>query len=85
VGNLRICIPRQNERSAASLGVSLCRYLSDSRIENIEALDGQCAVAVRKGCTATLTRCRVTGLCAEEGTRLLETGLTLIDCEIDQV
>ena len=74
----------RNVRSCAKFGVSLCRFLSDSTIENIEALDGQCAVGVRPDTAATLTRCRVTGLCAEEGTRLLETGLTLIDCEVDQ-
>ena len=72
----------KNVRSAAKFGVSLCRYLSDSRIENIEALDGQCAVAVRPDTTATLTRCRIAGLCAEGGIALSPEGLTLDECEI---
>ena len=73
----------KNVRSAAKFGVSLCRYLSDSRIENIEALDGQCAVAVRPDTTATLTRCRIAGLCAEDGIAFLREGITLAGCEIE--
>jgi hypothetical protein len=73
----------KNVRSAAKFGVSLCRYLSDSRIENIEALDGQCAVAVRPDTTATLTRCRIAGLCAEDSIAFLREGITLAGCEVE--
>ena len=71
----------RNVRSAAAFGVSLCRYLSDSAIENIEALDGQCAVGVRPDTAATLTRCRLADLRAEGGTALAAEGLTLEDCD----
>lgn len=73
----------RNVRSAAAFGVSLCRFLSDSTIENITALDGQCAVAVRPDTTATLTRCRIAGLCAENGAALNTEGLTLEDCRVE--
>ena len=73
----------RNVRSAAAFGVSLCRFLSDSRIENIEALDGQCAVAVRPDTTATLTGCRIQALRAENGTALDREGLTLDGCEVN--
>ena len=72
-------------RSEAETGVSLCRYLQDSVIESITAVGDGTAVAVRPECSATLTRCRITDLRAEEGTTLKREGLTLIDCEIDQV
>jgi hypothetical protein len=71
----------RNVRSAAAFGVSLCRYLSDSTIENIEALDGQCAVGVRPDTAATLTRCRLADLRAEGGTAFAAEGLTLEDCD----
>lgn len=73
----------RNVRSAAKLGVSLCRHLSDSRIENITATGDGDAVGVREGCTATLERCRLAGLRAEEGRALNEEGLTLFDCAPD--
>ena len=71
----------RNVRSAAAFGVSLCRFLSDSTIENIEALDGQCAVGVRPDTAATLTNCRLAALRAEGGTPLDTEGLALEDCD----
>lgn len=72
-------------RSAAKLGVSLCRYLSDSVIEDIEVSDDGVTVAVREGCTAALTRCRLSDLRAEGGVTLAREGLTLTECEIGQI
>ena len=72
----------KNVRSEAETGVSLCRFLEDSVIENIEALGDGTAVAVRPECTATLTRCRVTGLRADGGTALHTEGLTLTECTL---
>ena len=73
----------KNVRSEAQLGVSLCRYLSDSAIENIEALDGQCAVAARPDTAATLTRCRLANLHAEDGIPFDGEGITLEDCAVE--
>ena len=73
----------RNVRSAAAFGVSLCRYLSDSVIENITALDGQTAVGVRPDTAATLTGCRIQALRAENGTALSPDGLTLDRCEVN--
>lgn len=72
----------RNVRSAAAFGVSLCRYLSDSTIENIEALDGQCAVGVRPQTTAALTNCRLADLRTEGGTALAAEGLSLENCDV---
>ena len=69
-------------RSEAETGVSLCRFLEDSVIENIEALGDGTAVAVRPECTATLTRCRITDLRADGGTALHTEGLTLTECTL---
>ena len=73
----------KNVRSAAALGVSLCRYLSDSVIENITALDGQTAVGVRPKTAATLTNCRIRALCAENGTPFAPDDLTLDGCKVE--
>lgn len=79
----------RNVRSAALTGVSLCGFLEDSVIENIVALDGQRAVGARAEInspvtgTATLSRCRIAGLCAEGGTPFAEEGLTLDGCKTD--
>ena len=72
----------KNVRSEAETGVSLCRLLEDSVIENIEALGDGTAVAVRPECTATLTRCRLAGLRADGGTALHTEGLTLTECTL---
>ena len=72
----------KNVRSEAETGVSLCRFLEDSVIENIEALGDGTAVAVRPECTATLTRCRLADLRAEGGTALHTEGLTLTECTL---
>ncbi|MBE6630408.1 MAG: hypothetical protein E7624_06110 [Ruminococcaceae bacterium] len=69
----------RNVRSAAKLGVSLCRHLQDSVIEHISATGDGNAVGVREGCTATLERCRLSLLRAEEGTPLCDEGLTVVE------
>lgn len=74
----------RNVRSAANLGVSLCRYLADSVIEDIRALGDGTAVGVREGCTADLTRCRIAGLRAEAGAILDREGLTLTACDTNE-
>ena len=76
-------ITLRNVRSAAAFGVSLCRYLSDSVIENITALDGQTAVGVRPKTTATLTNCRIAGLSAEGGIAFNREGITLDGCTVE--
>ena len=77
------CITIKNVRSAAQIGVSLCRYLSDSVIENVTALDGQTALAVRPNTTATLTNCCIRSLHAENGIPFAPDGLTLDGCTVD--
>ena len=77
------CITIKNVRSAAQIGVSLCRYLSDSVIENITALDGQTAVGVRPKTAATLTNCCIRSLHAENGIPFASDGLTLDGCTVE--
>ncbi len=79
----------KNVRSAALTGVSLCGFLEDCVIENIEAFDGQRAVGARVEInspvtgTATLTRCRIASLTAEGGTAFNREGITLDECEVE--
>ena len=72
-------------RSEAERGISLCGYLEDSVIEEICAAPDTVAIAAREGCTATLTRCRISGLrAAEGGQALCRERISLTDCEIEE-
>ena len=71
-------------RAAAERGVSLCRALQDSVIEDVICTGGIAAVAVRPECEAQLTRCTLRALRGEAGASPIDhTGLTLDACEIE--